>query len=197
MQDGVTRATETRSVLLAFIAITVGAGVFTAALRPPPVRFQPLGLGDVAHLLIPLCLIAVLVERVLEVLLTAWRGASAAELKDRLRRGCGAEETARTHSQQLRAYKSQTQRLALIGGTALGVAIALAGVRILHPLLGPAGASPGWQRAALTAIDVLLTGALLGGGSHGVHRALKTLTDLVASAPDPGRGPTSAGSMKQ
>lgn len=175
--------TEARTAVVAFIAIAITAGGLAALLRPPVVRFQPLGLDDVVHLLTPLCLIAVFVERVLEVFLTAWRGEKASELKDLVRRGCVADEHGRTPAQRLLAYKSQTRRLAFIGGTATGIAIALAGVRILQPLLDPAGVAPAWQQGALTTIDVLLTGTVLGGGSQGMHRVAKLMSRFTNPSP--------------
>jgi len=170
-------------VVTAFIAIAVGAGALAAVLHPPVVRFQPLGAGDLAHLVAPLCLLAVFVERVLEVFLTAWRGERAAQLKQLARRDDVAQASGPTPAQRLTAYQTQTQRMAFIGGTALGIALALAGVRVLQPLLDPvllaSHATPAWQHSAITVIDVLLTGTVLGGGSQGVHRVMRVAAGLV------------------
>jgi len=74
---------------------------------------------------------------------------------------------------ELLAYSGQTRRVSTWIGLAIGVLTAAVGVRVLNPLVVldfakvPDGF--GWFPACFASVDVLLTGALLSGGSKAVH----------------------------
>lgn len=87
------------------------------------------------------------------------------------------------------AYRAQTRVFALYLGLLLGVLISAAGFRLLQGLLPamsvavlpttagvfattgvPGSGLPAWQIWLFNALDILLTGAVIAGGSDGVHK---------------------------
>lgn len=73
--------------------------------------------------------------------------------------------------------QAENQKLALLLGFAMGVAAAALGVRLVMPLLEARIVEElaRGHRNLLIGFDVLVTGALLGGGASGLHSVL----DLV------------------
>lgn len=127
-----------------------------------------------------LLLTALFVERASEVVLTHWRAESSEMLALSLR---VAEEQAQTQGddaeprrahwaelqrQQLN-HRARTRILAMRLGLGLGFMVAVAGVRAMAPLCDTADliASQQWFFHSL---DILLTAALIAGGSDGVHK---------------------------
>lgn len=142
-----------------------------------------------------LFIIAVFVERAQQVYLSAWRGpgkalrkAKVAGLESSLERlGSDAENSERkTITDQLQEandalaeYRSETQRIALIGGLLLGVVISFVGPRILSEVIVVYGDMGAWQAALYHGADILITGGLLGGGSEGIHKLIALITDFL------------------
>ncbi len=65
-----------------------------------------------------------------------------------------------------------------MGGVALGLALAVLGVRVLEPLVEADVlllAQP-WQAKGFRLYDVLLTGGLIGGGADGIHKLVSVFT---------------------
>ncbi|MGB3479301.1 MAG: hypothetical protein WBB67_09085 [bacterium] len=84
-------------------------------------------------------------------------------------------------TKQLEEYSAQTKTLAMLTAFALGIAISALGVRALQPLVDPAvfKSLGTWQRALFIGADTLVTGALLGGGSDGIHKILDLFTSTA------------------
>jgi len=177
-----------KKVELFFGFIAVGCLVAAAVWRPGLVRFNEITVADTLRIVIPLFLIAAFMERANEVLITAWRAPRANDLCRQVEKLTELTKTDPTVLPQLHqaednlsSYKADTRRVAVVGMLALGILISVVGVRALELLLDAdafRGLS-GIQRGAFEPLDVLVTGALLGGGSDGIHKLVKVFTDFL------------------
>lgn len=76
-----------------------------------------------------LYIVALFVERSLEVLIKAWRQAEKTRLEDEMR---SAEESGKgAADKKLREYNTGTQRRALLVGLTIAILVSLSGVRLL------------------------------------------------------------------
>jgi hypothetical protein len=177
-----------RKVEVFFGFIVAGCLVAAAIWRPGLVRFSEITVADAVQIVIPLLLISAFMERANEVLITAWRAPGANDLCREVEKLTALTKTDPTVLPQLHqaednlsSYKVDTRRAAIVGMLALGILISVAGVRALELLLD-ANVFRGLsdiQRGAFEPLDVLVTGALLGGGSDGVHKLVKVITDFL------------------
>src|SRR5439155_17652567 len=144
-----------------------------AAYAPGLIKFWPFSPAELVQRIAPLFLISLFIERALEVFVTAWRGPEAAIrdhkikiLRKEIEQGKPDihEDLAKACEEKERC-KSRTQRLAFAGSVALGMIISSVGVRALGLFVEPAAFSSlsQMQQASFNMVDVLLTGAMLGG----------------------------------
>ena len=86
---------------------------------------------------------------------------------------------------RLKTFRAHTERIAFLSSVTAGLVIALAGVRVLSPLVDVESVFPeGGGVFPLTvfhSIDVILTAGLLGGGASGVHQIVKVFGDQMDS----------------
>jgi hypothetical protein len=82
--------------------------------------------------------------------------------------------------------RNKISRRAGIVAATLGVLVALAGIRALHPFLPDAGV-PGKdvQKGLFEAVDVLITAALLAGGADGLHQIVERFLKFAKKDDDP------------
>lgn len=147
-----------RRVLVA-LGLTIAMSLaLVGATAPGLVRFRPFGVGELAQLIAPLFLVALFVERIIEVFLGTLR-----------QPGDGHDD------------KARTRRIAFAAGTTIGVVVAALGVRVLELLVDPTvfAELPELQRRLFHVADVLFTGAILGGGADGVHKLVTMFTAFV------------------
>jgi len=182
----------------AALLIIVGCPVVTLWLKPGLVRFGQFSAGEFVQLLTPLVLVALFIERALEVFLTPWRAKGSAIISTAVKSHAarvaakeGAAQPALEKAQtDLMQYKSETQKIAFLASLALGIVIASLGVRGLELFVDPAvfaQLSP-YQRGAFQAADVLLTGALLGGGSDALHKLVSVFTNFMETTAKKAKG---------
>ena len=127
-----------------------------------------------------LYIVALFVERSLEVLIKAWRQAEKTRLEEEMR---SAEESGRgAADKKLREYNAGTQRRALLVGLTLGILVSLSGVRLLGPIFefGDGGAS--FQRAVFQFTDIALTAGLIAGGSATIHELMALIDDFLKTS---------------
>ena len=170
-------------MVLALVALSCAVAV--AATDPALVRFRPFSVPDFLQLVTSLLMVALLLERVLEVFLTSWRGEGATRLKRHVKAATqsNAASGPSEEDQRLARYKAETQRIAFFAGTALGIVVAALGIRILELLVDTAvlESVPHVQRRLFRTADVLLTGAVMGGGSDALHRLVSVFTRFLDS----------------
>jgi hypothetical protein len=193
-----------RVVLLILAAVTIAVAVIAAV-----TKFQALGaqaknfagFGTLIVNFFTLIVVALFIERVVEVFTKAYRAprrealerelaarTAAAVKKDppapdatrEIRVAhtalvAAASDEVGTAEAALRDYRSATRVYAFFGSTVLGLLVALAGVRALALFVTPPG--PGAPESWLfVLLDVVITGFLLAGGAEGLHKIVDTFT---------------------
>ena len=147
----------------AFVAVDVAEGV-----SPLPAAFSRLGV---------LYVVAVFIERALEVLLKTWRQGGKLRLEEEAR---SAGEDGRAAAEaKLRRYSVGTQRRALLFGLVLGVMVSLSGVRLLGSIFEFGAGTVPFQRDLFHFTDVIVTAGLIAGGSATIHKAMALIEDLL------------------
>ena len=127
-----------------------------------------------------LYIVALFVERSLEVLLKAWRQGGKARLEGE---GQAAGEGGRAAAEsELREYRAGTQRRALLFGLTLGIMVSLSGVRLLGPIFDFGAAASAFQQAVFQFTDILLTAGLIAGGSATIHELMALIDDFLKAS---------------
>jgi hypothetical protein len=148
----------------------LASAVVAAGERPFLIALMQLGI---------LYIVALFVERSLEVLLKAWRQSGKSRLEEQVRT---AEEDGRAAAEtELREYRAGTQRRALLAGLTLGLLVSLSGVRFLGPIFDLAAASV-FQQAVFRFTDIILTAGLIAGGSAAVHELMALIDDFLRAS---------------
>ena len=129
-----------------------------------------------------LYIVALFVERALEVLIKAWRQGGRIRLEEEIR--SETDDQARVGKErQLEQYKVGTQRRALLAGFTLGTLVSLAGVRLLGPIFDVSGgATSGFQAAVFQFADIVITAGLIAGGSATIHELMALIDDFLKSS---------------
>ena len=127
-----------------------------------------------------LYVIALFVERSIEVLIKAWRQAEKTRLEEKAR---SSEDDSKVATEKnLQEYKAGTQRRALLLGLTLGILVSLAGVRLLGPIFGFGEAGTSFQRAVFQFTDIALTAGLIAGGSATIHELMALIDDFLKTS---------------
>jgi len=139
-----------------------------------------------------LLLVALFVERLVEVVVSIWREPEQDKLDAKLAMVTdkndvavfGKEAEATSTKQQIADYKAVTGVFASSVGLCIGVIVAAVGFRVLESLLEPASLSQlvNWQQKMLVGVDVFLTGAVLSGGSDAVHKIFNAFNSFMDAA---------------
>ncbi|MCB9703760.1 MAG: hypothetical protein H6711_17825 [Myxococcales bacterium] len=176
------------------IALTLGLLAVTGLLTPLPLVFRDFEPSEVMRTLTSLFTISLVLERALEVFVSTWRAPTVREhelgiqrARRRLREAGStsereaASEALRKLEDEAQRYRSGTHVFALQLGFTFGVAVAAVGVRALEGVLDPgalAAVSQG-QSVAFRAVDVLLTGGVIAGGSEAIHKVIQLFTTFM------------------
>lgn len=158
--------------------VPIGGVVLALRLNPVNAKFPELSKENVLGLLMGLVVIALFIERAVEVLLTPFRGPTCLRMKhektmlekdkpDSAVRLWGIES-------QLLEYKGRTRNIAFFTALALGMTISASGVRGMASLMDANGCC-----SLFRVLDVLLTGALLAGGAEGLHRIIAVFVSYM------------------
>jgi hypothetical protein len=174
-------AARDRVIVLGLVLLIVVGVVVTAAGNPGLVTFVPKDAGQFLATMAPLVLVSLFIERALEVFMTTWRGPDAARLTQEARLAAAGGTGGRTEAAALLGYKATTQRIAFLTGIGLGVVVSALGVRGLGQFVDLAAFEhlEPFQRDWFNACDVLLTGAVLGGGADGLHKFIVAFTTFL------------------
>jgi hypothetical protein len=158
--------------------VIIGVGVILSAwARLVPFR-SDISPALIAGILMPLAVVALFMERALEVLLTPWRHNAVDQFEVQMKSAEAAGAPTAELAEKLTLHRSETRGLAFLAGLALGTIVSAAGVRSLEPLIDAQQFTSlsSLQRNALAGIDVVMTAALLAGGSDGLHRLVSIFT---------------------
>jgi hypothetical protein len=180
------------------IYVAIAAVVLIYWLNPAVVQFKKYSAADFTQQLTPLVLVALFIERSLEVFITVWRGEKEAGLQRDVEKATALPDSdptkvtrVNTANDALTEYKFSTKQIALPLALALGILISALGLRGLGNLadLDRLCDHP-TQKYLFNVADVLLTGALVGGGSAVVHKLITTFTDLMDATSQKAKGST-------
>ncbi len=173
-------------------AVTVVVGlIIRSGSVPPPVHFSSFNIHVVLDVLGGLFVVALMTERAVEVIISVLRDADAQVLMSAINQTNASLAGAKAGAQPVQAtidglaallaqqqkglddYRIDTRETTYCISFTLGVAMALVGVRGLHGLLegAPSGGS-------FTLVDILVTGAVIAGGSDGIHQMVTAATDF-------------------
>jgi hypothetical protein len=173
------------------IVFTVLVALLAIILAPKSVPFAEFTSTEIANLLIKLAIAALFIERSIEVIMVAWRGRGKQKYISNLlaerKKGSAKQADSRILSEEeieaareLEEYSAETKVLALLTAFGLGIVISALGLRALEPLLDADffGSLGRTQKALFMGMDTLITGALLGGGSEGIHKILDSILSM-------------------
>jgi hypothetical protein len=137
--------------------------------------FDPQALMNLGNVLAPLVVISAFIERSVEVVLTPIRGDRSERLLAKIREDEKKGDDTTHEQDALRRHKQDTRRIAFGLAIGLGLVSSLVGVRALSNLV----TTPTNVPDAVSMLDVLLTGLLLGGGAEGIHKIVKVFTSYT------------------
>ncbi|MDE2977250.1 MAG: hypothetical protein OXU63_06990 [Acidobacteriota bacterium] len=160
------------AVALATVVVSQGDALESIDPQEAPFRTAMVQLGI-------LYVVALFVERSLEVLIKAWRQGGKTSREEEVR---SADDDGKAAAEKaLREYRTGTQRRALLAGLTLGIMVSLSGVRLLGPIFAieVAGA---FQKAAFQFTDIVLTAGLITGGSATIHELMALIDDFLRTS---------------
>lgn len=170
-----------RRIAMGYAVVALCAGALVLALDPGLVRFAEVAVADVGRIVAPLLLLALFLERAIEVVVGAWREGD----RQSLELACAAPELDLEERQGRRnillAHRDTTRCIALLASLTAGVLLSALGVRVLEQLVDAdmLAALAEWQQRSFAVLDVLITGALLAGGADGLHKVVATFTTFM------------------
>ena len=168
-------------VSLAILALTLVIWVQGDALKAMDVKSNGTPFLTALTQLGVLYIVALFVERALEVLIKAWRGEGKIRLEQQLNAAAVDDPTRITD--KLEEYRAGTQRRALLVGLTLGILVSVSGVRLLAPIFQFDGAI-GWtfQKAVFYFTDIVITAGLIAGGSSSIHELMALIDDFLKAS---------------
>ncbi len=144
--------------------------------------FNPVTTESIISLLVPIFVIAVFLERALEVFVSTWRSMNRTLLEQKLTKledQKDAQAKVVKAKKKLKIFKAKTKRLSFLIGLGGGIIISMVGVRVLRPLTSMDADPTGIQSHLFNYVDIILTGALIGGGSDGIHKLMNVFTGFL------------------
>jgi len=168
-------------VLILIILITALRFSFGA------VEVKPDIFNEIVPLLGVLFVVALFIERAIEVFLSTLRSAEA-DIQDNNLNVVKTKIETRVKENQLEKieeledvynnlqirrtqYRIESRMIALWAGLILGIIVSAAGIRVLNQLFIPV--TVGTQAYFFTLADIVLTGCVLAGGSEGINKITK------------------------
>ena len=170
-----------RSYSFGILGLAVFAAIFGQFFLA--LEFTPEIGSAVLDRLLAISVVALFLERAIEVYVSSSRRLGQIAIEEQIE---DAEEdapddkrTLRALARRLTAYKMETQRIAFLASLLFGVLIACTGLRVLDGLIVLSDEfkrNPVWQGRVWFAVDILLTGGVIGGGAAGIHELINTLS---------------------
>ncbi|WP_102959822.1 hypothetical protein [Mangrovicella endophytica] len=161
--------------------------------------------ADVLQRLGTLGIIAIFVERTVNVYVAASRDPVRAEIDQRIANASASGRSTEVEAlnQTLIAYRSETKTQATLIHLGFGLLLGLCGVSILSAVIGvvppasaPAGTaapaaamlSPATMPIAMRILDIVIVGGLLSGGAEPIHQIMELITDTFSAGRDNVKG---------
>ena len=211
----------TATALILLVAFAIVAFVILDSGTLVTLEADPITYDSIVELLTAVFLIALFLERAIEVFVSTSRKLGRADIDARLEKGRekivqlndrlklfevqlespgGTAEQAALHARiekvndaippaqrvvrtaegDLEKYRAKTRLVTFAAGVALGLVIAIAGLRVVSPLvdLEPL-AELKYQLLVFHCVDVALTAGLLAGGASGIHQIVSVFGEYT------------------
>lgn len=133
-----------------------------------------------------LYIVALFVERSLEVLIKAWRQGGKSRRQQEVQSAVSADRS--KAETKLLEYQTGTQRRALLVGLTLGIMVSLSGVRLLGPIFEVDTDWKPFQEVMFHFTDVILTAGLIAGGSATIHELMATIDTFLKESRKQAKG---------
>ena len=197
-----------RYIRLLGVLLLVGVSLIAWFAKPTALRFGQNILKDFPTMFGYLILISLFVERAIEVFLSAWRSADADEMdrkiayiRKRITGNVTSTENQHTDApsdnteierltddlesleMKRTRYRADSRFISHWLGLIIGVLVALVGVRILSNIVDISTIS-GNQAGLFVIVDILLTGAVLAGGSEAINKIVKVYNSFMIATVD-------------
>lgn len=185
-----------KQVKIFFISILIIALILSVWLTPEAATLKDFKIERIFQLLGILFVIALFLERSLDVFLTTWRAGHSEKLYSKIEehekqikklesnnqtKNSKAIERLKIDLNNLKFekldYSSKTRNIAMWSGLLCGILISAAGLRTLQSFVEFENDINWFQQDLFHFLDVLLTGGLIAGGSDSIHK----LTELYRS----------------
>jgi hypothetical protein len=162
-------------------ALIGGALLLSAVIGASVIEFTPLSIEQFSKALLPLAVISLILERVIEVFVAPWRDARKTNLENEIRAREAAGQDSSAAQEALTAWRAESQKIAFLAATFVGLLAAAVGFRALEGLADPAAVATysQFQLAAFRSFDVVVTAGLLAGGADFVHRFVSAITNFM------------------
>lgn len=180
------------------VIVLVGFAVAAWSWGPVLLEYKKTPIDNLSSMFASLLLASLVLERAIEVFLSAWRSRDA-DLKDmgiqNLKDLIEAQTTkgaAQTVIDDLQTkleglmvarvrYSADSRFIAQWLGLGMGILIAFVGIRVLGNLVTPP-TTVGTQQSLFTVVDIILTGAVLAGGSDAINKIMKLYNSFISAA---------------
>ena len=139
---------------------------------------------DYSGMFVHLFIVAVIVERFIEVYTAIWRKRCRVEIEGRLREAKAKSfplDSIVEIEIELENYRADTGIRTMYGAFAIGLVIALAGVNTLGVLFNATEMSP-VQTDLFKAIDILITSGIIAGGSKGINKMSSLISVFITTS---------------
>ncbi|MGF1550968.1 MAG: hypothetical protein ACFBWO_00510 [Paracoccaceae bacterium] len=186
MPDAVHQRAARRTYVLVLAVLFALAALATGAFSALP--FTDDLTRAVTDRFLAIGLVALFLERAIDVYVVGWRRLGEQEAVDRL----GEAEARGSDTMEVRQlrfalsrYRAETQRAAFIVALVVGVVVAATGMRVLDGLIDLDPVAPGEAPLVTRAwwtLDILLSGGVIGGGAAGIHQILGRLGGGTAAS---------------
>ena len=191
-KNGNKKGVEHKPYKIVLVVLIAALATLAIVLRPRSIPLWPF-LQEIFVVLVVLFLVSLFIERTVEVLMVVWREKGKQELKSDLalaRNNSGGRGGKNAHrmtvkekdaTKNLEIYRAETKTVAIPTAFVLGILVSVLGFRVLQPIVDPVsfGALPSVQMSMFTGMDVLITGALIGGSSKGIHEIIEAFLNMV------------------
>jgi hypothetical protein len=186
-----------RLIVLWVILLLLLAAGLVLAWNTGHLRTKPdFKVSDIVTKVLPtFFVLALFVERTLEVFITAWRGQDTVKRENDLKAlkestvlsppDPALTDQIKDKANWVAEYKCETQAIALRSALVLGILIAAVGMRLFNTFVDdPVNArsdSP-WanlEMGTFHILDVLVSGGIIGGGSDAVHKMMNIITEFL------------------
>ena len=165
-------------VMLLLLVAAAVLGYLSVMEQFVTIEFQEDAATNALRALVTLGVIAVLVERVLEVYVSGGRDPDRERIEEHINKS-NDDASRKELDVERQQYRNGTRRITLLIGTIFGLLIVFVGPRMLAEVVTCTNQMTPCQASIFNAIDILISGVFIGGGSKGIHSVYTRTATLI------------------